>query len=208
MNNLFNKRQRVPSLIEEAMMGRMYDEPREDEDKKSKTNIVVRTNRLYYGEKSTISAFQADAYDEQGNKVDSMEGYFLEPGTDFERAKKAGSDTAIMSGGYEIIPKMEMLKRVNERREKEGLPKVKELGFTWYIDNPPGRSGIAIHGGRNGGNTTGCFIPGSSFNFDEHIQDYTINNRGKREELFNFFDKYGQNGIKINVGPHFEYLYK
>ena len=49
MENYFNKRKRVPSLIEEAMMGRMYDEPREDENNKPKTNVVVRTNRLYYG---------------------------------------------------------------------------------------------------------------------------------------------------------------
>ena len=31
MNNYFNKRHRVPSLFEEAMMGRIYDEPTEDE---------------------------------------------------------------------------------------------------------------------------------------------------------------------------------
>ena len=31
---------------------------------------------------------------------------------------------------------------------------------------------------------------------------------GKKEELFRFFDNYGQNGIKINVEPHFEDLYK
>lgn len=31
MNNLFNKGQRVPSLIEEALLGKMYDEPKEDD---------------------------------------------------------------------------------------------------------------------------------------------------------------------------------
>ena len=37
------------------------------------------------------------------------------------------------------------------------------LNYDWYIDNPPGRSGIAIHGGKTGENTTGYFIPGDSF---------------------------------------------
>lgn len=31
MNNFFNKGQKVPSLFEEAMMGRVYDEPTDDE---------------------------------------------------------------------------------------------------------------------------------------------------------------------------------
>ena len=41
-----------------------------------RTNVVVNTNRLWYGKGSTVSAFLATAYDEQGKKVDSMEGYF------------------------------------------------------------------------------------------------------------------------------------
>lgn len=125
MGNFFNKRQRVASLLDDASLAMMYNEPKDDSDNKPKTSIVVRTNRLYYGEKSTISAFRADAYDEQGNNVDSMEGYFLEPGTYYEMAKKEGSDTAITSGRFEIIPNAEMLKRVNERRVRSNLPKVK-----------------------------------------------------------------------------------
>ena len=208
MANYLNNTPKVPSLFEEAMLGRIYDEPGEDENNKPKTNVVVNATRKWYGKKSTVSTFTATAYDEQGNKVDSIKGYFLEPGTNYEKAKIAGSDTAIMSGGYEIIPKAEMLKRVNERRTKSKLPKIKDLRFKWYIDNPPGRSCIAIHGGKDGESTTGCFIPGNSFSFDEQMSDYTINDVGKRAELFNFCDKYGHNGIKINVGPHFEELYK
>lgn len=64
----------LPSLIEEAMLGKIYDEPKDDESNKPETNIVVRTNRLYPGRDSTISAFLAIAYDKQGNKVDSLEG--------------------------------------------------------------------------------------------------------------------------------------
>ena len=43
---------------------------------------------MWYGEDSTVSAFLATAYDEHGNVVDSMRGYFLEPGTDYNRAKE------------------------------------------------------------------------------------------------------------------------
>ena len=75
------------------------------------------------------------------------------------------------------------------------------LKYDWYLDNPPGRSGIAIHGGRTGEHTTGCFIPGDSFEFDEKNQDYVINNKEKKQKLFVFFNNYGRNGIKINVGP-------
>ena len=34
----------LPSLIEEAMLGKIYDEPKDDESNKPETNIVVRTN--------------------------------------------------------------------------------------------------------------------------------------------------------------------
>ena len=33
-----------------------------------RTNVVVNTNRLWYGKGSTVSAFLATAYDEQGKK--------------------------------------------------------------------------------------------------------------------------------------------
>ena len=55
---------------------------------KPKTNVVINTNRLWYGKDSTVSAFLATAYDEHGNRVDSMEGCFLEPATEYEKAKK------------------------------------------------------------------------------------------------------------------------
>ena len=67
---------------------------------------------MWYGEDSTVSAFLATAYDEQDNTIDSMRGYFFEPGTDYNRAKREGSDTTIMSGEYEVIPQNEMKKRI------------------------------------------------------------------------------------------------
>ena len=58
-----------------------------------------------------MSAFLATAYDEKGRKVDSLQGYFLEPVTDYGRAEKSGSDTSIMYGQYNVIPKNEMKKK-------------------------------------------------------------------------------------------------
>ena len=212
MKEFSHNGQRVSSLIEDTMLGKIYDEPTNGDNNKPKTNVVIHTDRLYPGKESTISAFLAIAYDGQGNKVNSMKGFFLEPKIDFEKARTPNSDTAIMSGGYEVIPKNEMKRRILKRRIEGGEKNLREsdiqLRYDWYIDNPPGRSGIAIHGGSSGENTTGCYIPGTSFSFDEEMQDYTIRDAGKKQELFNFFNNYGYYGIKINIGPHFEELYK
>lgn len=200
-----------PSIFEIATAFEDGKDGEIKQQQKPKTNVVVNTNRLWYGKDSTVSAFLATAYDEQGNVVDSMRGYFLEPGTDYNRAKKEGSDTAIMSGSYEVIPQAEMRKRIAERRTLNGERIIEhdiKLRYNWYIDNPPGRSGIAIHSGRDGRNTTGCFIPGDSISSNKEKTDYSIIDKGKREKLFRFFNDYGQNGIRINVGPDFEELYK
>ena len=94
-----------------------------------------------------------------------------------------------------MIPKNEMRRRILKRRILKrriegGEKNLREsdivLRYDWYIDNPPGRSGIALHGGNSGENTTGCYIPGVSFSFDEEIQDYTIQDAGKSESYLIF----------------------
>lgn len=196
MSNCFGNGQR-PSIFQVA---RAYEDGNNGEIK-PKTNVVINTNRLWYGEDSTASAFLATAYDEHGNKVDSMNGYFLEPATDYDLAKVAGKDKAIMNGVYNVIPQSVMLKKENERRRKNRQAEVKNLNYKWYIENPPGRSFIAIHSGETGEHTSGCFLPGDTIEYNERTQSYTVKNSSKkRDKLFNFFDKYGNNGIKINVG--------
>lgn len=167
---------------------------------KPKTNVVVNTNRLWYGGKSTVSAFLATAYDERGNKIDSMEGYFLEPQVDYDSAKVAGGDKAIMYGTYNVVPKIELERKINKKRRESGEKDV-TLRYDWYVDDVPGRSGIAIHGGTNGDHTSGCLLPGDAFEYDERVNDYKIkNSTTKKDELFRFFSNYGRNGIKINIG--------
>ena len=73
--------------------------------------------------------------------------------------------------------------------------------FKWYVDKVPGRTGIAIHRGTSGENTEGCLMPGTEFYYDRIINDYKLKgSRNKEKELFDFFGKYGQNGIRINIG--------
>lgn len=200
MANYLNNNQKTPSLFEEAMLGRIYDEPGENENNKPKTNVVVNATRKWYGKKSTVSTFTATAYNEQGEKIDSMKGYFLEPHVNYDSAKIANSDKAIMYGTYNIIPKAELEERINKQRRERGEEDA-NLRFDWYIDKVPGRSGIAIHGGRNGDDTLGCLLPGDTLEYKEQIQDYTIkNSKSKKNELFDFFKQYGKQGIKINIG--------
>ena len=154
------------------------------------TNIVINTNRLWYGKDSTVSAFIATAYDEDGNNVASMDGYFLEPETDYDRAEIAGSDRSIKYGTYNIVPGQKWQR------------------FEWYVENVPGRTGIAIHGGTDGDNTSGCLLPAEDFVHDKENDNYrtvndnyrTVNSGKKKKELFDFFKRFGRNGIKINVG--------
>lgn len=92
-----------------------------------------------------------------------------------------------MHGTYNIITKAELEKRINRQRRNRGENDV-HLRFGWYVDNVPGRSGIAIHGGTNGDDTSGCLLPGDSLEYKEQVQDYTIKNSTKKKnELFDFF---------------------
>ncbi|MBO7238984.1 MAG: hypothetical protein J6V23_00710, partial [Bacteroidaceae bacterium] len=107
---------RRPSIFEIATA---FEDGRNGEIK-PKTNVVVNTTRIGYGKKSTVSKFIAMAYDETGNKVDSIKGYFLEPETDYNRAKIKNSDTSIAQGNYKVIPKKILEERINTERRKRG----------------------------------------------------------------------------------------
>lgn len=104
-----------------------------------------------------------------------------------------------MHGTYNIIPKAKLEERINKQRREWGEKNV-NLKYDWYVDNVPGRSGIAIHGGKNGDHTSGCLLPGDTLKYDEVAQDYTIKDYTSRKDaLFNFFKQYGKDGIKINI---------
>lgn len=71
---------------------------------------------------------------------------------------------------------------IKQRRER-GEEDV-NLRFDWYVDKVPGRSGIAIHGGRNGDDTLGCLLPGDTLEYKEQVQDYTIKNSKSKKMNF------------------------
>jgi hypothetical protein len=186
-----------PSIFDIATA---FEDGQEGEIKqKPKTNVVVNSTRKWYGKNSTVSTFTATAYNEQNEKIDSMKGYFLEPHVNYDSAKIANSDKAIMYGTYNVIPKAKLEERINKQRREWGEKNV-NLKYDWYLDNVPGRSGIAIHGGKNGDHTSGCLLPGDTLKYDEEAQDYTIKDYTSRKDaLFNFFKQYGKDGIKINI---------
>ena len=181
MANYLNR----PSIFEIATA---FEDGQEGEIKqKTKTNVVVNTTRIGYGKKSTISKFIARAYDETGNKVDSIKGYFLEPETDYNRAKVKNSDTSIAQGNYKVIPKTKLEERINAERRKRGETDI-QLTYQWYVDSVPGRSGIAIHTGNYGKDTEGCFLPGENYSYDKETETYNVwESKKKAKELFDFF---------------------
>ncbi len=124
-NNLQNN-EKLPTLLDMALS---YEDGNQGEIK-PKTRVVVNTNRIWYGENSTASAFLATAYDEQGGKIDSLKGYFLEPHVNYDSAKVANSDKAIMYGAYNIIPKEELEKRINKERRERGEKDI-QLTYKW-----------------------------------------------------------------------------
>lgn len=74
MGNYFNNGQRVPTIFEIATA---FENGKNGEiNQKTKTNVVINCTRKWYGKKSTVSTFIATAYSEQGEKIDSMKGYF------------------------------------------------------------------------------------------------------------------------------------
>lgn len=120
MANYLNR----PSIFEIATA---YEDGKNREIK-PKTNVVVNTIRKWYGKKSTVT-FIATAYNEQGEKIDSMKGYFLEPHVNYDSAKIANSDKAIMYGTYNIISKAELEKK-SINNEEIGVKRMYILDLT------------------------------------------------------------------------------
>lgn len=151
------------------------------------TRVVINVNRTGYGTSSTLSSFLATAYDDDGNYISSMSGMFLEPGTDYDQSTIAGSDTAISGGSYNV-----------EHGSYHHDPSYYE------VTGVEGRSGIFIHNGNSGEDTTGCFLPGTSSTYDSETDNYSVSDsNSKRKELTDFLDKYGSGGIEMNIYPNF-----
>lgn len=146
-------------------------------------SVKISVNRLGYGENSTLSAWQATAYDVLGNAVSTISGYFLEPGCDYDNCTTSGSDTAIAPGTYDV------------------LASTYNGHYGYYeISNVEGRYGIKIHSGNTGADTLGCLLPGSSYEYDPATDEYSVTgSRVKLSEFNNFLGQYSSGGVKIDI---------
>lgn len=145
-----------------------------------RVNIYVRRSSSV-GE-GTISSFTATAYDDFGNPIREVTGFFLEPRVDSTLAMTSGSDTAIEPGTYTL-----------SKSTYKG-----NTGF-YQVDNVPGRTNIKIHAGNYHGDTEGCFLPGTSHGIDSSGNAAVWRSNDKREELTSLLDEHGGGGIIFNV---------
>ena len=77
---IFNSDGKKISIFE---LARMYNEP---ERLPNTTRVEINAKRFKFGYNATISSYIATAYNSSSEKIDSIQGYFLEPKTDPERA--------------------------------------------------------------------------------------------------------------------------
>lgn len=118
-----------------------------------------------------------------GNVISSLSGMFLEPTADYDRCTVSGSDTAIKYGTYNVVPST-----------YKGKP-----GY-YEVSGVEGRSAIKIHAGNNGDDTEGCLLLGTSGTYNsENGESMVFGSRDKLNELTNFLNEYGNNGITIQI---------
>lgn len=166
------KEQNLPS--EPNLMTPVYiDEP----------GVRVVTKRYILTNKCTISVFEAQAYGENGHKLNEfvVNGYFLERPYEANLAEESGSLKAIQPGVYKIIP------HIPGQR------------FKWYLEGVPGRAGIAIHSGNKPEDSRGCLLTGTSV---LKVNDSSYEVRGsisKLNSLFALFEMYGYDNISITI---------
>jgi hypothetical protein len=142
-------------------------------------SVKISVKRNGYGNDTTVSTFSAIAYDATGSTIKTITGYMLEPRTDTSLCTTRGSDTAIQAGTY-------------------GVVKVAATG-RYTLVNVPGRTGIQIHSGNNGGHTSGCLLVGSSMSYgngDFSIPGGSVTATKALEKLM---DTYGRGGIAIDI---------
>lgn len=145
-------------------------------------NIVV--NRMKYGDKSTLSQFRMFAYGAYGEILSTLDGYFLEPVADYELSNKAGSNTAILPGVYEVSP--------STFHGNEGY---------YEVEDVIGRTAIKIHKGRTFKHTEGCLLPGMSWLENIENGEYEVLDSGtKLGQMREFLEKYAKNdNITIDI---------
>ena len=150
--------------------------------------VRILSTRLAKTGVSTLSKFNAVAYDANGNMIAStkLAGYFLERAIDYDKATVSGQNAAILQGDYAIIP--------GESWQK----------YAWYLCDVPGRAGIAIHAGNTYQDSTGCLLVGNTYAYDKNSNEYTIgNSRLTLSKLSDLLKEYGYGNIRIQISEDF-----
>lgn len=146
------------------------------------SGVRVFSRRSLYGNNSTLSYFTVIAYDANGLPIDTsmINGYFLERKIDHQKENISGSNVAIKAGSYKIIPG------------------VAGQHYQWYLENVPGRSGIAIHSGNSYTDSQGCLLAGTEYDYVSG--EYRVKlSRSMLNSLFSLFTMYGVNNIYISI---------
>jgi len=154
----------------------------------NKRGVRIYSNRIYKNDLSTLSKFTVASYDEDGliNTKETFNGYFLERKIDYEQATTSGSNTAILSGIYNIAPKQEWQR------------------YDWYLQNVPGRGGIAIHSGNHYYDSEGCLIIGETYTYSNTDKAYSVSNsRVWLNKLAKVLSAYGNDNIVITITENF-----
>ncbi|WP_366521810.1 DUF5675 family protein [uncultured Proteiniphilum sp.] len=108
-----------------------------------------------------------------------LSGYMLQPATNPLLPTTEGSDTAIPCGSYDV------------QATYGG-------NYKWEITDVEGRSAIKIHSGTDHTNTSGCFIPGNSYQMTNG--DYSVyGSKTTFNALDSILEQYGGGGIQINI---------
>ena len=150
--------------------------------------VRVYSDRLLKTKLSTLSYFTAVAYDENGRIMSQtkIEGYFLERVIDYDKATVSQSKTAILKGEYNIIPAVGGQK------------------FHWYLQNVPGRYGVAIHGGNKYSDGDGCLLTGTSYSYNKTSDAYEVAySQDMLKKLEGMFSTYGKGNITITITESF-----
>ncbi len=144
-------------------------------------SVVIEATRYGFGQNTTISQFTASAFNNNGNIIHTMSGYFLEPAYN---GGSNGSDTAIPYGAYNVIS--------STFNGQSGY---------YEVENVPNRTLIKIHSGNYGSQTSGCMLTGTSVGGSGGEGDFYVNSsRDKRIELTQFLEDYGSDGITLSIG--------
>ena len=154
--------------------------------------VRIYVERFRKDEYSTLSRFIISVYDKNGNlsMQNSLKGYFLERAINYDQAEVSGSNTAIKMGDYEIVAGV-----VGQK-------------FKWYLQNVPGRYGIAIHAGNSARDSSGCLLPGNSYvyGYDKKFKATTYMVEKSSVTLSNIsqiFNTYGHDNIRIIISENF-----